>query len=258
MPSLKDGGPNVRNPTDSHAKPVLEVTGLTRSYRDGGGVSDATFTVMRGECLAVLGPSGAGKSTLINLIAGVQRPHTGSIVINGEDVTRTPPGRRNVGIVLQDFPLYDHLDARKNVEMAISSLRLPNEEGTHRVELALKSVAAEKRSHQKARTLSGGERAKIAVARVLARRPDVVLLDEPYSSLDRIQRRPLRTLVREQLKAIGAAVIHVTHSPREAFEIADHICVLVDGKIRQIDTVERIRAEPIDDVVAAMLDPNSD
>ena len=258
MPSLRDGGPIVRKPTDSHAKPVLEATGLSRSYRDGGGVSDATFTVMRGECLALLGPSGAGKSTLINLIAGVQRCHAGTLVINGKDVTHTPSGQRNVGVVLQDFPLYDHLDAKRNVEMAISSLRLPKEEHTQRVEQALASVAAENIAHQKARTLSGGERAKVAVARVLARRPEVVVLDEPYSSLDRIQRKPLRTLVRDRLKDMHAAVIHVTHSPREAFEIADRIGVLVDGRIRQIDTVERIRAEPIDDVVAAMLDPDSD
>lgn len=258
MPSLKDGGLNVRNPTDVHAKPALEVTGLTRSYRDGGGLRDACFTVMPGEYVVLLGPSGAGKSTLINLIAGIHRPSAGTISIQGEDVTRTAPGNRSVGIVLQDFPLYDHLSAYTNVEMSTSSLRMPNEERTQRVQDALKAVAAEELAQQKARTFSGGERAKVAVARVLARRPKVVLLDEPYSSLDHIQRRPLRTLVRDRLKAIDAAVIHVTHSPREAFEIADRVGVLVDGRIRQIDTVERIRAEPIDDVVAAMLDPDSD
>ena len=239
----------MRSPVD----PRLEVRSLTLAFRGGGGVHDVSLEIPQGETLALLGPSGAGKSSLINLIAGIRAPQKGHISIDGVDVTRRSPGKRELGVVFQDAPLYDHLSARENVLLALSSLALTQEERSDRVAHSLKIVDMRKLSSRRADVLSGGERARLAMARVLARRPKVALLDEPYAPVDRLFREPLREAVTAHLQQIGAAVLHVTHDPNEAKAIAHRVAIMIDGSIRQVGTFEEVCAQPCDSTVGALL-----
>lgn len=239
----------MRSPVD----PRLEVRSLTLAFRGGGGVHDVSLAIPQGETLALLGPSGAGKSSLINLIAGISAPQQGHISIDGVDVTRCSPGQRGLGVVFQDAPLYDHLSARENVLLALSSLTLTQEERSDRVADSLKIVDMTKLSSRHANVLSGGERARLAIARVLARRPKVALLDEPYAPVDRLFRKPLREAVTAHLQKIGAAVLHVTHDPNEAKAIAHRVAIMIDGSIRQVGTFEEVCAQPCDSTVEALL-----
>lgn len=252
MPNCSDDEQSVRSQAENPSTMALEVADLVRHHRGGGGINGISLAVPAGETLAILGPSGAGKSTLVNLVVGIESPDAGRVLLNGTDVTTFPPGRRNLAAVFQDIPLYDHLDAVENVRLATSSLRLSRAKTSERVDEAISAVEADKLRNRRAATLSGGERARIAIARVLARRPSVVLLDEPYAAIDQLFRVPLRRLISEKLADVGAAVVHVTHSTEEALDVANRIAVIADGDLRQIDTPDRIRAQPADELVAAL------
>lgn len=242
----------MRNQAEQSSPSALEVIDLAHHHRGGGGLNGISFTVCKGETLALLGPSGAGKSTLVNLVVGLKSPDAGRVHLGGTDVTTLAPGRRDLSAVFQDIPLYDHLDVVENVRLATSSLGLRREECQQRVDTAIRSVEVDGLRNRRAASLSGGERARVAIARVLARRPSVVLLDEPYAAIDRIFRVPLRRLVRDQLAEIGAAVVHVTHSTEEALDVATRIAVIAEGNLHQLDTPENICAKPADDLVAAL------
>ena len=215
-------------------------------------MEDVHLQIRPGEIIAILGPSGAGKSTLVNLIAGVESPQRGSIHLNGEDITRLGPGKRDVAAVLQDIPLYDHLDVRKNIQLSMSSLDLSATEREKRGDLALAAVEGRALADRRASQLSGGERARVAIARILARRPAVVLLDEPYAAVDTLFRVPLRQLVCNHLRRTDAAIIHVTHDVSEAIDVADRIAIMASGRILQIDVPEKLREDPADPIVAAL------
>lgn len=226
---------------------------LTRSFRGGGGLHGVSLSILRGETLVLLGPSGAGKSSLIRTLAGIDRAATGSIHIDGEDVSRRAPGTRNVGVVFQETPLYDHLSVRDNVSLATSSLRLAKDERTARIDDALAIVDITSIASRRAAVLSGGERARVSIARVLARQPKVALLDEPYAAVDRIFRAPLREAVAAKFQTLGTATLHVTHDPIEAEALADRVAIMIDGTIRQTGTIAEVRAVPAEDAVAALL-----
>lgn len=230
----------------------LRLDGLTHRHRNTGGVEDVHLNVRPGETVAILGPSGAGKSTLVNLIAGVNTLQQGSIHLNGRDITRLAPGRRDVAAVLQDIPLYDHLDVRKNIELSMSSLDLSAAELEKRGDLALAAIEGRGLAGRRASQLSGGERARVAIARILARRPAAVLLDEPYAAVDTLFRVPLRQLVCNHLRRTDAAIIHVTHDVGEAIDVADRIAIMASGRILQVDVPERLREDPADPIVAAL------
>jgi len=150
------------------------------------------------------------------------------------------------------MPLYDHLDVQQNLHLATSGLRLSRTEARRKVEEVTSALEIESLRSRRAGMLSGGERAKVAVGRILARRPGVALLDEPYAAVDRLFRVPLRRLLRDRLAEAGCATIHVTHSTEEALDVADRIAVIAEGKLRQVDTPQRIRHEPADELVAAL------
>lgn len=231
----------------------MVVSLLRRLHGGGGGVRDIDLSIASGETLAVLGPSGAGKSTLVKVIAGIDRAQKGSVHIEGVDVTRLTPGRRNVGVVFQDHPLYEHLSVKANVALATSGLKLARDERNGRVEDALEACDLRSLASRQAARLSGGERARTSIARVLARRPAVVLFDEPFASVDRIFRPPLRALVVDQLKTLGAATLHVTHSLSEATAVSDRVAILIEGTIRQTGPLDLIRQNPADSRVAEFL-----
>lgn len=222
-------GPTVTEKTDqpSPVVPALLVAGLQRRHPNGAGVGPLDLHLPTGALLAILGPSGCGKSTLLRVLAGLESADQGSITVAGREVAKVPPGRRGVGLVEQHLPLYDHLDVRSNVDMAISGLDLDRHERRSRVSRAIEIAEADSFASNKAGNLSGGERARTCLARLLARRPTVALLDEPFAGLDRGLRERVRRDTLQSLASEGVATILVTHDDRDLDP---------DGEVLELDS----------------------
>ncbi len=204
---------------------ALRLRGVERRFRGGRGVGPIDLDVAPAGRLALLGPSGCGKSTLLRVIAGFERAGRGTIEIAGRSVDRVPLGRRDLSLIEQHLPLYEHLAGHENVAMAISGLKIDRRDRASRIEQAIETAEAGDLVHRRADTLSGGERARICLARVLARRPAVALLDEPFNGLDPDRRGRIRDLALRTLSDAGVAVILVTHDDRdlEGFETRLHL-----------------------------------
>jgi iron(III) transport system ATP-binding protein len=225
-------------------EPAVLVKGLGRRFGDVVAVDSVDLEVRPAEMLTVLGPSGCGKTTVLRLIAGLDTPDTGTIAIGGRRVAgggaSVPPERRRVGMVFQDVALFPHLSVHDNVGYGLR--RDPDREVRIRELLELIDLpdAGRRMPHQ----LSGGMQQRVAVARALAPRPDVVLLDEPFSSLDAALRTQLRGDVREILRAAGTAAVFVTHDQDEALTLGDRMAVMVRGRVEQVDVPEVVYGEP--------------
>ena len=232
---------------------AVQARGLHRAFGEVAAVDGVDLDVLPGEMLTVLGPSGCGKTTVLRLIAGLDRPDTGTIEIGGRRVAGTgaavPPERRRVGMVFQDVALFPHLSVRDNIGYGIR--RDPDREVRIRELLELVDLpdAAERMPHH----LSGGMQQRVAVARALAPRPDIVLLDEPFSSLDAALRTQLRGDVREILRAAGTAAIFVTHDQDEALTLGDRMAVMVRGRVEQVAPPEVVYGEPATPFVATFV-----
>lgn len=217
MPNCDADGPTVNEATDPPPEPgpALVVAGLERRHAPGTGIGPVDLVVPEAGLLSVTGPSGCGKSTLLRVIAGLEPADAGTIVIAGRNVERSLPGRRSVGLVEQHLPLYDHLDVTENVEMAVSGLRIDREERRRRVAAALEIAEIGSFASRRAAMLSGGERARTCLARLLARRPAVALLDEPFAGLDRDLRDRVRRDTLDSLASAGVATVLVSHDDRD-------------------------------------------
>ena len=215
---------------------VSKSFGLTRA------VQDVTLAVHPGELFAVLGPSGCGKTTLLRLIAGFERPDAGAITVGGrrvaDDRDWLAPERRRIGMVFQDYALFPHLTVERNV--AFGCARGDADAPRRALELVGLQHKADRHPHE----LSGGERQRVALARALAPGPDVVLLDEPFSSLDATLRADLRREVDLILRDAGTSVILVTHDQEEALTLADRLALMRDGRIVQVGSPEDVYAQP--------------
>ena len=236
--------------TDEYA---VRIRGLRRAFGDVLAVADVDLDVRPGEMLTVLGPSGCGKTTVLRLIAGLDRPDAGTIEIGGRRVAgagaAVPPERRRVGMVFQDVALFPHLSVRDNIGYGLR--RDPDREVRIRelLELIDLADAGDRMPHH----LSGGMQQRVAVARALAPRPDVVLLDEPFSSLDAALRTQLRGDVREILAGTGTAAIFVTHDQDEALTLGDRMAVMVRGRVEQVAPPEVVYGEPASPFVATFV-----
>jgi ABC-type sulfate/molybdate transport systems ATPase subunit len=206
--------------------------------------------VGRDRVLAILGPSGAGKSVLLETIAGFRPAAAGRIGLGARELGQLPPEERAVGFVFQDAALFPHLSVRENVGFA---MRARGERRDGRVDALLGRFEITALAERSPRSLSGGERQRVALARALAAQPDLLLLDEPLSALDRPTRDDLRSVLQELLGGLGIPAIHVTHDRDEALSMGDEVAVVVAGEVRQLASPDEIVANPVDDTCARLL-----
>ena len=232
--------------------PGVELNGVCRAFGDVVAVADVSLVVTEGSITALLGPSGCGKTTTLRLVAGLESPDTGEILIAGQVVADgdrwVPPEERRVGVVFQHLALFPHLDVAGNVGFG-----LPRRERGPRVAELLELVGLEGYEKRRPHELSGGQAQRVAVARALAPRPHVMLLDEPFSSLDVSLRGDVRAEVAEILRAAGATTLLVTHDQDEALAMGDEVAVMLDGRIAQVGPPETVYRKPTNPEVAAFL-----
>lgn len=211
---------------------------------------DVYLEVAPGEYFVVLGPSGAGKTVLLQVIAGILQPDKGRVIIDGVDMTRAPPEKRNVGYVPQNYALFPHLTVLGNIAFGLKLRRMPEEEIRRRVEEVAEKLGIRHLLHRKPGTLSGGEAQRVALARALVIKPKILLLDEPLSAVDPVLRWELRDYLRRVHREFRATVVHVTHDFTEALALADRIAVLNEGRIEQVGAPHEVFYKPKSEFVA--------
>ncbi|MEX2419294.1 MAG: ABC transporter ATP-binding protein, partial [Acidimicrobiia bacterium] len=230
---------------------MLELRGISARFGPLPVLTDVDLTVGSEEIVAILGGSGSGKTTLLRVVAGLHRPAAGAVLWDGVDVTATPAHLRGFGMVFQDFALFPHLDVAANVAFGIPDLPAP--ERRARVVEELDRVGLAGYERRRVGELSGGQAQRVAVARALAARPRLLLMDEPLGSLDRAFRRELAGDLRAALRSAGIPALHVTHDPDEAFAVADRIALLEGGTIARVGTPERLWRAPGTEAAARLL-----
>jgi sulfate/thiosulfate transport system ATP-binding protein len=233
----------------------ISVNGATKRFGDFLAVDDVSIEVPDGSLTALLGPSGSGKSTLLRLIAGLEEPDTGQVVIHDEDVTRIPVQHRGVGFVFQHYAAFKHMTVRDNVGFALSIRRRPKKEIDARVEELLALVHLDGFAHRYPSQLSGGQRQRMALARALAVEPKVLLLDEPFGALDANVRKELRVWLRRLHEEVHVTTIFVTHDQEEAMDVAQQIVVMNDGRIEQAGAPEELYDHPNTEFVMGFVGP---
>jgi ABC-type Fe3+/spermidine/putrescine transport system ATPase subunit len=228
----------------------VSIEELAKSYGTNRAVEIPTLTIADGEFFSLLGPSGCGKTTTLRCIAGTVEADRGRIVIGDRDVTSIPTYRRNLGMVIQQYALFPHLTVRENVDYGLEGRGLPAAARAARVRESLDLVALGGLDQRYPHQLSGGQKQRVAVARAIAYRPDVLLLDEPFSSLDVKLRTMLRGDLRQLQQALGITTVFVTHDQQEALALSDRIAVMHAGRVEQVGTPEEIYERPLTALVA--------
>jgi len=221
---------------------MLKVKALKKTYGDFSLSLD--LSVGAGETLTLTGPSGCGKTTALNLIAGLIEPESGSVSIDGEDITRLPAWKRNISVVFQDLALFPHLDAGGNIAYGLFIKGVPKKERRLIVEKTLEIVRLQGYAKRRIDTLSGGERQRVAIARALASSPRLLLLDEPFSSLDAPLRKTLRRDFLEIRAHSNTPCIFITHDQEEALMLGDKVALMKDGRIAETASGEEIISAP--------------
>ncbi|WP_036483375.1 sulfate/molybdate ABC transporter ATP-binding protein [Myxosarcina sp. GI1] len=220
------------------------VKGVSKQFGDFQALERVTLEVKEDSIVALLGPSGSGKSTLLRVIAGLELPDRGQVVINGRDATNLDVQRRNIGFVFQHYALFKHLTIRQNIAFGLAIRKHPRQRIKHRVEELLELIQLRGLGDRYPAQLSGGQRQRVALARALATQPQVLLLDEPFGALDAKVRKDLRAWLRRLHDEVHVTSIFVTHDQEEAMEVADEIVVMNQGKIEQVGTPAEIYDRP--------------
>jgi putative spermidine/putrescine transport system ATP-binding protein len=228
--------PDAGTPTAGSGRPALAIRGLTKLFGDVRAVDGVDLTVRSGEFLTLLGPSGSGKTTTLRMIAGFAQQSDGTIEIDGTDVSRTPPYRRDVGMVFQNYALFPHMTAAENIAFPLEMRKRPRDEIRRRVDDALRLVKLESYGPRYPRQLSGGQQQRIALARAVVFEPRLLLMDEPLGALDKKLREALQLEIMHISRELGATVIYVTHDQEEALVMSDQIAIFHNGRIDQLGT----------------------
>ena len=231
----------------------LRLENIIASYGALSILDDLNLTVDQGDIVVLLGPSGSGKSTLLRLIAGLHFPESGNIFWNSQNLNNVPTHLRGMGMVFQDYALFHHRNVFENIEFGLKMAKIPKDQRNEQVHELLDLFNLKEFSSRNIDSLSGGEAQRVALARALAPKPHLLLLDEPFRSLDRVLHERLVSELDTLLKSLGQTVLHVTHDQDEAFAIADKIAVLGKGKIQRIGTPSEIWSNPESVYVARCL-----
>jgi putative spermidine/putrescine transport system ATP-binding protein len=222
----------------------LDVAGAQKSFGAATVLGGVDLGVAQGEFVSLLGPSGCGKTTLLRIVAGLLAPDQGSVKLDAQDITRLPPHRRDVGVVFQNYALFPHLTVAENVAFGLRARRRSAAETREAVKRFLDLVHLGDFADRSVRALSGGQQQRVAVARALAVQPKLLLLDEPFSALDRKLRETMQIDLRRLLRELGTTSVFVTHDQDEALTMSDRIAVMNRGAIEQLDTPEAIYRRP--------------
>jgi sulfate transport system ATP-binding protein len=222
----------------------IVVRNATRRFGDFTALDEVSVEIPAGSLTALLGPSGSGKSTLLRVIAGLERPDTGAVEIDGRDATGLPPQRRGVGFVFQHYAAFKHMTVRENVAFGLKVARRPKGEIRARVDELLELVQLPGLADRYPAQLSGGQRQRMALARSLATQPSVLLLDEPFGALDARVRQELRAWLRHLHDEVHVTTVFVTHDQEEAMEVAGRIVVMNAGRVEQVGTPRELYEHP--------------
>ena len=235
---------------------IIELKNIVKIYDKERVVDDVSLSIKKGDFVTILGPSGCGKTTLLRMIAGFEQPTEGTILLEGVDVTKIPPYKRNINTVFQKYALFPHLNVFNNIAYGLKLKTVPDatakkgyrllsqKEINDKVNRALYMVDLEDYGHRDIDSLSGGQQQRIAIARAIVNEPKVLLLDEPLSALDLKMRKEMQIELRRLHKELGITFIYVTHDQEEAMTMSDTIVVMRDGEIQQVGTPKKIYDEP--------------
>lgn len=234
---------------------VVETRKLTKVFKQGelGAVNEVDLVTREGEFLVFLGPSGSGKTTLLRMIAGLEQPTSGEILIGGKVVNDLTPRERRIAMVFQSYALYPHLSVYNNIAFPLKAQKVPKNTHKEKVEWAASLLGISGLLQRKPRELSGGERQRVALARAIVREPAVFLLDEPLSNLDAKLRLSARAELERFHHRVGTTTIYVTHDQVEAMAMGDRVMVLNKGVVRQLGTPKEVYDDPADTFVATFL-----
>jgi ABC-type Fe3+/spermidine/putrescine transport system ATPase subunit len=232
---------------------LLQVSHIHKSFDGAPLLRDVSFDVTPSEIVCLLGPSGCGKTTLLNIIAGLEEAESGQVLVEGQDISGVPVHRRGFGLMFQDLALFPHKDVRDNVAFGLRMTGLDPQAIDTRVSEVLELVGLAGFERRDVNQLSGGEQQRVALARSLAPRPRLLMLDEPLSSLDRTLRERLMNELRDILTRVGQTAIYVTHDQQEAFALADRIVILNAGQVAQVGTPRQVYRAPASAFVARFL-----
>ena len=232
---------------------AVEIAGVSKSFGAVTAIDNISLSVREGDLITLLGPSGCGKTTLLNLVAGFEAPNSGTIAIDGRNVNGVPAYQRDTGMVFQSYALFPHMNVFDNVAFGLRMRRAPAGKIATDVGQMLDMVKLTGLETRRARQLSGGQQQRVALARALVIRPKVLLLDEPFSALDRNLRASMQVEIKEIQRKLGVTTIFVTHDQSEALSLSDRIAVMAQGRIRQVGTPDEIYHRPRDRFVASFV-----
>ena len=233
----------------SHSN-IIEIRNITKSFPDKVVLDNVSLNVKPGEFLTILGPSGCGKTTLLRLLAGFNNATSGTISIDGKDMTDIPPHKRPVNTVFQRYALFPNYNVYDNIAFGLKLQKVDKRDIEQRVKRALKMVGMTDYEHRDVESLSGGHQQRVAIARAIVNRPKVLLLDEPLAALDLKMRKDMQMELKEMHRSLGITFIYVTHDQEEALTLSDKIVVMNEGRIQQIGTPTDIYNEPCNSFVA--------
>jgi putative spermidine/putrescine transport system ATP-binding protein len=252
-PALDRSAADRKAGTDLRPGVPIQIRQLSKIYGGFCALDAVDLDVRSGEFLTLLGPSGSGKSTLLMALAGFSRPTAGLIAFDGENVTRLPPHKRNIGVVFQNYALFPHMNVAANVGYPLRLRRVSKAEIAERVRRALELVQLGAMLERSIDSLSGGQRQRVALARAIVFEPKILLMDEPLSALDKQLREHMQMEIRHLHEKLGVTTIYVTHDQREALTMSDRIAVINQGRIAQIDRPRALYESPASRFVAAFI-----
>jgi sulfate transport system ATP-binding protein len=232
---------------------AASVRSISKRFKKTSVLEDVSFDVSEGESLVLLGASGSGKTTILRIIAGLEQPDRGYVILHGQDVTDLPARERGVGVIFQSYALFPRMTVEKNIAYGLKIRRCPRKERRETVDRLIKLVQLEQHRKKYPWQLSGGQQQRVAIARTLAYKPQVLLFDEPFGALDAQTRVHLRREIRALLRQVKVPSIFITHDQEEALELGDRIAVLNEGKLEQIGTPDEVYNHPATEYVATFL-----